>query len=185
LVEVGVGVLPAGCGSKEMALRAYTNKEGDDIFPLLAKYFEQIAMAKVSMSALEAKDMGYLRADDIIIANANELLYVAKQQAVAMLESGFKSPQDAPFKVVGKAGYANAMAQVANLFGGGFMSDHDKLCVTQVAKVMTGSEVEENAIVNSEAILDLESAAFLELLATEKTQDRIEFTLRNNKPLRN
>jgi len=185
LVEVGVGVLPAGCGSKEMALRAYTNKEGDDIFPLLAKYFEQIAMAKVSMSALEAKDMGYLRADDIIIANANELLYVAKQQAVAMLESGFKSPQDTPFKVVGKAGYANAMAQVANLFGGGFMSDHDKLCVTQVAKVMTGSEVEENAIVNSEAILDLESAAFLELLATEKTQDRIEFTLRNNKPLRN
>jgi 3-hydroxyacyl-CoA dehydrogenase len=185
LVEVGVGLLPAGCGSKEMALRAYTNKEGDDIFPLLAKYFEQIAMAKVSMSALEAKKMDYLRSDDIIIAHPNELLYVAKQQALAMLESGFKAPQDTTFKVVGRAGYANAMAQVANLYGGGFMSEHDKLCVTEVAKVMTGSEVEENALVNSEMMLDLERNAFMKLLSTKKTQDRIEFMLRNNKPLRN
>ena len=185
LVEVGVGVLPAGCGSKEMALRAYTNKESDDIFPLLAKYFEQIAMAKVSASALEAKQMGYLKADDIIIANPNELLYVARQQAIAMLESGFKAPQDATFKVVGKAGYANVMAQVANLYGGEFISDHDKLCVTEVAKVMTGSDVEENAIVNSEMMLNLEANAFIKLLSTEKTQDRIEFMLRNNKPLRN
>ena len=185
LVEVGVGVLPAGCGSKEMALRAFTNKEGDDIFPLLAKYFEQIAMAKVSASALQAKQMDYLKGDDIIIANPHELLYVAKRQAIAMLESGFKAPQDATFKVVGRAGYANAMAQVANLYGGGFISEHDKLCVTEVAKVMTGSEVEENTIVNSEMMLDLERGAFLKLLGTEKTQDRIEFMLRNNKPLRN
>ena len=185
LVEVGVGLLPAGCGSKEMALRAYTNKEGDDIFPLLAKYFEQIAMAKVSISSLDAKDMGYLKADDIIIANANELLYVAKQQAVAMLESGYKAPRDEAFKVAGKAGYANMMAQIANLHEGGFISDHDKFCVNRVARVMTVSAVDENSVVNSEAIIDLESAAFLELLATEKTQDRVEFMLRNNKPLRN
>ena len=185
LVEVGVGLLPAGCGSKEMALRAYTNKEGDDIFPLLAKYFEQIAMAKVSMSALEAKQMGYLKSDDIIIAHPNELLYVAKQQAVAMLESGFKAPQDTTFKVVGKAGFANALAQVANLYGGGFMSEHDKLCVIEVARVMTGSEVEENAMINSEMMLDLERNGFMKLLSTAKTQDRIEFMLRNNKPLRN
>ena len=104
---------------------------------------------------------------------------------IAMLESGFKVPQDATFKVVGRAGYANAMAQVANLYGGGFISEHDKLCVTEVAKVMTGSEVEENTIVNSEMMLDLERGAFLKLLGTEKTQDRIEFMLRNNKPLRN
>ena len=94
LVEVGIGALPAGCGSKEMTLRAFTNKESDDIFPLLSKYFEQIAMAKVSASALEAKEMGYLKADDVIIANPNELLYVAKQQALALLDSGFKSPLD-------------------------------------------------------------------------------------------
>ena len=185
LVEVGVGVLPAGCGSKEMALRAYTNKEGDDIFPLLAKYFEQIAMAKVSASALEAQQMDYLKVDDIIIANPNELLYVAKQQALAMLESGFKVPLDAEFKVVGKAGYANLMAQVANLHEGGFISEHDKLCVTEVAKVITGSAVEENALVNSEMMLDLEHNAFIKLLGTKKTQDRIEFMLRNSKPLRN
>jgi len=185
LVEVGVGVLPAGCGSKEMALRAYSQKEGDDIFPLFAKYFEQIAMAKVSASALEAKEMGYLRTDDVIIANPNELLFVAKQQAIAMLESGYKMPQDKTFKVVGKAGYANVMAQVANLHEGGFISDHDKHCVTQVAKVMSGSEVEESALVNSEMIINLERDAFIDLLATEKTQDRIEFMLRNNKPLRN
>jgi 3-hydroxyacyl-CoA dehydrogenase len=129
--------------------------------------------------------MGYLKVDDIIIANPHELLYVAKQQAVAMLESGFKAPQDTTFKVVGKAGYANVMAQVANLYGGGFISDHDKLCVTEVAKVMTGSQVEENAQVNSEMMLDLERNAFLKLLGTKKTQDRIEFMLRNSKPLRN
>ena len=185
LVEVGIGALPAGCGSKEMTLRAYTNKETDDIFPLLSKYFEQIAMAKVSASALEAKEMGYLKADDVIIANPNELLYVAKQQALALLDSGFKPPLDSTFKVVGKAGYANIMAQVANLHEGHFISEHDNYIVTHLAKVMTGSKVEENTTVNSQMILDLERKYFIKLLSTKKTQDRIEYMLRNSKPLRN
>ena len=185
LVEVGIGALPAGCGSKEMTLRAYSNKETDDIFPLLSKYFEQIAMAKVSASALEAKEMGYLKADDVIIANPNELLYVAKQQALALLDSGFKSPLDSTFKVVGKAGYANIMSQVANLHEGHFISEHDNYIVTHLAKVMTGSKVEENTTVNSQMILDLERKYFIKLLSTKKTQDRIEFMLRNSKPLRN
>ena len=185
LVEVGIGGIPAGCGSKEMALRAYLNKESDDIFPLLSKHFEQIAMAKVSVSALEAREMGYLKSEDVIIANPNELLYVAKHQALAMLESGYRSPLDDTFKVVGKAGYANIMAQVANLFEGHFMSEHDKYCISSLAKVMTGSLVEENTVVNSKMILDLERKYFVELLGTQKTQDRIEFMLRNSKPLRN
>ena len=185
LVEVGIGALPAGCGSKEMTLRAFTNKESDDIFPLLSKYFEQIAMAKVSASALEAKEMGYLKADDVIIANPNELLYVAKQQALALLDSGFKSPLDSTFKVVGKEGYANIMAQVANLHEGHFISEHDNYIVTHLAKVMTGSKVEENTTVNSQMILDLERKYFIKLLSTKKTQDRIEYMLRNSKPLRN
>ena len=185
LVEVGIGALPAGCGSKEMTLRAFTNKESDDIFPLLSKYFEQIAMAKVSASALEAKEMGYLKADDVIIANPNELLYVAKQQALALLDSGFKSPLDSTFKVVGKAGYANIMAQVANLHEGHFISEHDNYIVTHLAKVMTGSKVEENTTINSQMILDLERKYFIKLLSTKKTQDRIEYMLRNSKPLRN
>ena len=185
LVEVGIGALPAGCGSKEMTLRAFTNKESDDIFPLLSKYFEQIAMAKVSASALEAKEMGYLKADDVIIANPNELLYVAKQQALALLDSGFKSPLDSTFKVVGKAGYANIMAQIANLHEGHFISEHDNYIVTHLAKVMTGSKVEENTTVNSQMILDLERKYFIKLLSTKKTQDRIEYMLRNSKPLRN
>ncbi len=185
LVEVGIGALPAGCGSKEMTLRAYTNKETDDIFPLLSKYFEQIAMAKVSVSALEAKEMGYLKADDVIIANPNELLYVAKQQALALLDSGFKPPLDSTFKVVGKAGYANIMAQVENLHEGHFISEHDNYIVTHLAKVMTGSKVEENTTVNSQMILDLERKYFIKLLSTKKTQDRIEYMLRNSKPLRN
>ena len=185
LVEVGIGALPAGCGSKEMALRAYLNKESDDIFPLLSKHFEQIAMAKVSASALEAREMGYLTSEDVIIANPNELLYVAKHQALAMLESGFRPPLDDTFKVVGKAGHANIMAQVANLFEGHFMSEHDKYCISSLAKVMTGSLVEENTVVNSKMILDLERKYFVELLGTQKTQDRIEYMLRNSKPLRN
>ena len=185
LVEVGIGGIPAGCGSKEMALRAYLNKESDDIFPLLSKHFEQIAMAKVSASAMEAREMGYLKTEDVIIANPKELLYVAKNQALAMLESGFKSPLDDTFKVVGKAGYANIMAQVANLFEGHFLSEHDKYCISSLAKVMTGSLVEENTVVNSRMLLDLERKYFVELLGTKKTQDRIEFMLRNSKPLRN
>jgi 3-hydroxyacyl-CoA dehydrogenase len=185
LVEVGIGALPAGCGSKEMALRAYLNKESDDIFPLLSKHFEQIAMAKVSASALEAREMGYLTSEDVIIANPNELLYVAKHQALAMLESGFRPPLDDTFKVVGKAGHANIMAQVVNLFEGHFMSEHDKYCISSLAKVMTGSLVEENTVVNSKMILDLERKYFVELLGTQKTQDRIEYMLRNSKPLRN
>ena len=185
LVEVGIGGIPAGCGSKEMALRAYLNKESDDIFPLLSKHFEQIAMAKVSASAMEAREMGYLKTEDVIIANPKELLYVAKNQALAMLESGFKSPLDDTFKVVGKAGYANIMAQVENLFEGRFMSEHDKYCISSLAKVMTGSLVEENTVVNSRMLLDLERKYFVELLGTKKTQDRIEFMLRNSKPLRN
>jgi 3-hydroxyacyl-CoA dehydrogenase len=185
LVEVGVGVFPAGCGSKEMALRAYSNKETDDIFPLLSKHFEQIAMAKFSGSALEAKEMGYLKTDDVIIANPNELLYVAKHQALALLESGFKSPLDTNFRVVGKAGYANIMAQVANLYEGHFMSDHDNMIITRLAKVMTASKVEENTVVDSQMILDLEKKYFIELLGTQKTQDRIEYMLKNSKPLRN
>jgi 3-hydroxyacyl-CoA dehydrogenase len=185
LVEVGIGALPAGCGSKEMALRAYLNKESDDIFPLLSKHFEQIAMAKVSASALEAREMGYLTSEDVIIANPNELLYVAKHQALAMLESGFRPPLDDTFKVVGKAGHANIMAQVANLFEGHFMSEHDKYCISSLAKVMTGSLVEENTVVNSKMILDLERKYFVELLGTQKTQDRIDYMLRNSKPLRN
>jgi 3-hydroxyacyl-CoA dehydrogenase len=185
LVEVGIGALPAGCGSKEMALRAFINKETEDIFPLLSKHFEQIAMAKVSASALEAKEMGYLKEDDVIISNPNELLYVAKQQALNLLESGFKSPLDSTFKVVGKAGYANLMAQVANLYEGQFMSEHDKYCITCLAKVMTGSKVEENTTVNSQMVLDLERKYFVKLLDTQKTQERIEYMLRNSKPLRN
>jgi len=185
LVEVGIGALPAGCGSKEMALRAYTNKESDDIFPLLSRYFEQVAMAKVSASALEAKEMGYLKVDDVIIANPNELLYVAKQQALTLLDSGFKAPLDLTFKVVGKAGYANIMAQIANLHEGGFISDHDKYIVDRLARVMTVSRVEENTIVESQTILDLERKYFVELLGTQKTQDRIEHTLKKGKPLRN
>ena len=185
LVEVGIGALPAGCGSKEMALRAYTNKESDDIFPLLSRYFEQVAMAKVSASALEAKEMGYLKVDDVIIANPNELLYVAKQQALTLLDSGFRAPLDLTFKVVGKAGYANIMAQIANLHEGGFISDHDKHIVDRLARVMTVSRVEENTIVESQTILDLERKYFVELLGTQKTQDRIEHTLKKGKPLRN
>jgi len=102
-----------------------------------------------------------------------------------MLESGFRSPLDDTFKVVGKAGYANIMAQVANLFEGNFMSEHDKYCISSLAKVMTGSLVEENTVVNSKMLLDLERKYFVELLGTQKTQDRIEFMLRNSKPLRN
>ena len=189
LVEAGVGLLPAGAGTKEFALRAA--KQADmsltgDLTAYLAKPFETIAMAKASSSAMEAKQLGLLTSDDIVLPNAHELLYVAKQQVLAMSAAGVRpESQDVRVRVAGKQGYANLMMKVVNMLEGHFISEHDYLIADHVATVITGGDVDQNTLVPQQWLLKLERDLFFELIETQKTQERIKHTLTTGKPLRN
>lgn len=186
LVEVGVGLLPAGGGCKEFALRACREAKGGNIFPFLQRYFENIAMAKVSRSAEDAKELGYLRPSDTIIFNPNELLYVATAEAKALYESGYRPPlKSKDIVVTGKGGIATFKAALVNMLAGGFISEHDFEIGKKIATILGGGEIEQGNLVTDEWLLELEYRYFMELLKTDKTQQRIEFMLRNGKPLRN
>jgi 3-hydroxyacyl-CoA dehydrogenase len=186
LVEVGVGVLPAGGGCKEMAMRAAQEARGGDIFPHLKRYFQQIAMGEVAKSAELARDMGYLRASDRIVMNQHELLHVAKQEARALTATAWRPPL-APrqIPVAGRPGIATLKAAMVNMLEGGFISDHDYDIGCRIAETMCGGDVEAGSMVDEQWLLDLERRNFMELLATEKTRDRVEYMLKNGKPLRN
>jgi 3-hydroxyacyl-CoA dehydrogenase len=183
LVEMGVGLLPAGGGCKEMARRAAKHK---DLFTTLAQYFEQIGLAKVSESAKSAVEMGYLDANDVIISQRLELLHVAKQQAKLMINEHYR-PEDVnqAFKVGGASAKANILAQLTNMKIGEFISQHDELIAKKIADVLCGGEVDANTEVNSQYLLNLEKTHFIELLKQDKTQERIEHMLIKHKPLRN
>ncbi|MBE8190249.1 MAG: 3-hydroxyacyl-CoA dehydrogenase/enoyl-CoA hydratase family protein [Candidatus Thioglobus sp.] len=183
LVEAGVGLLPAGGGCKEMARRAAQSK---NIFPTLAKYFEQIAMGKVSESAVAAREMGYLQAEDLIISQRLELLYFAKQQADLMSQANYRpEAQNQSFKVAGTTAKANMLAQITNMRAGEFISKYDEFIAEKIADVLCGGDLEPNTQVDSKYLLDLEKRHFVELLKQQKTQERIEFMLKKHKPLRN
>ncbi len=186
LVEVGVGLLPAGGGCKEFALRASQEARGGDAFPFLRRYFEAVATAQVGRSAEHAREIGYLRATDRVVMNRFELLVIAKAEARTMAEAGYRPPlraRDIP--VLGRSAAATIRAYVANMFEGGFISAHDYLIAGKIAEVMCGGDVEAGSLVDEQWLLDLERRHFMELLATEKTQARIEQMLATGKPLRN
>lgn len=186
LVEIGVGLLPAGGGCKEFALRAAQEAKGQHIFPFLQKRFETIAKAKVSKSAYEAKELGYLRSDDVIVFHPHELLYIAMHQAKAMYESGYRPNligRDTP--VVGSGGIATIKAALINMLVGEFISEYDYSICERIATILCGGDVIQNTIVSEQYLLNLELMHFMELLQTQKTQDRINYMLKNGKPLRN
>jgi 3-hydroxyacyl-CoA dehydrogenase len=186
LVEAGVGLLPAGGGCKEFARRAVEDAKGGDIFPFIRRYFEAVATAQVGRSAEHARELGYLRATDRIVMNRFELLYVAKQEARAMAEAGYRPPlKPRAIPVAGRSAIATIKAYMSNMLAGGFISEHDYLIGCKVAEVMCGGEVEAGSLVDEQWLLDLERRHFMELLATEKTQARIETMLKTGKPLRN
>ena len=185
LVEVGVGLIPAGGGLKEAALRAAHDAGGNDILQFLKSSFLNAATANVSKSALEAKKMGYLKSSDVIVFNAYELLHVAKVEARAMFDAGYRAPLKALIPVVGRNGIATIMAQLVNMRDGGFISAHDYKLGCMVAEVVCGGEVEEGSLVNEQWLLDLERKAFMELLNHPKTQERIMGMLQTGKPVRN
>ena len=185
LVEAGVGLLPAGGGLHELAIRAAQANPADP-FEALKKVFETVAMAKVSGSALEAKQLGLLRDSDVVVFNAYELLYVAKQVARALAESGYRPPLPArAIPVAGDVGTATFRASLANLQAGYFASEHDVAIATRIADTLCGGAIERGSLVDEEWLLDLERKHFVELAQTEKTQARIAHTMTTGKPLRN
>jgi 3-hydroxyacyl-CoA dehydrogenase len=192
LVEVGVGLLPAGGGSKEFAVRAAeevrrgANGSQIDQFPFIRTYFQTIATATVSKSALEAKELGFLRASDVVVMNANELLYVAKSQARALADAGYRPPLPARnIPVAGKTGFATLQMMLVNMRDGGFISAYDFEVGKRVARVLCGGEVESGSLVDEDWLLELERTEFMHLLRHESTQARIAHTLATGKPLRN
>ncbi len=187
LVEAGVGLLPGGGGLKEIATRVGLSVgQGGDVFAGLKPYFEAVAMAKVSTSALEAKELGLLRKDDIVVFNAHELLYVAKQQARALAESGYRPPLPArQIPVAGDVGIATFKMMLVNMLEGRFISEHDFKVATRIATVLCGGAVDRGSLVDEDWLIKLEREHFVALAQMPKTQERIVHTLTTGKPLRN
>ena len=187
LVEAGVGLLPAGGGLKELAVRA-SEAAGPhgDVFAELKKVFETIAMGKVSASAMEAKELGLLRDDDVVSFNAFELLHIAKAQARGLAERGYRPPLPARrIRVAGDVGIATFRMLLVNMLEGRFISDYDYEIATRIATVLCGGEVDRGALVDEEWLLKLERRHFVELAQQPKTQERIAHMLKTGKPLRN
>ena len=187
LVEAGVGLLPAGGGLKEFAVRAsQAAGPGGDVFAQLKPLFENVAMAKVSASALDARDLGLLRKDDVVTFHAHELLHVARQQALALAESGYRPPLPARrIQVAGDVGIATFKMMLVNMLEGRFISEHDYEIATRIATVLCGGEVDRGAIVDEEWLIRLEREHFVALAQMPKTQARIMHMLQTGKPLRN
>ena len=192
LVEVGVGLLPAGGGCKELAVRAADEMRRGaagsqiDQLPFVRTYFQTIAMATVAKSALEAKELGYLKPSDVVVLNAYELLHVAKSQARALADAGYRPPLPARnVPVAGKTGIATLRMMLVNMRDGGFISPYDFEIGLRVARVLCGGDVESGSLVDERWLLELERREFMELLRNDRTQARIAHTLKTGKPLRN
>jgi 3-hydroxyacyl-CoA dehydrogenase len=193
LVEVGVGLLPAGGGCKEATLRAAheakaitTNGNGVDVFPFVKRYFQNIAMGEVAKSAELAREMGYLRRGDRIVMNRFEVLHVAKQELRALTATDYRPPlPPAQIQVAGRTGIATLQMAMVNMLEGGFISEHDYRVGLAVAETLCGGDVDAGSLVDEQWLLELERCNFMALLATEKTQARIEYMLKNGKALRN
>lgn len=187
LVEVGAGVVPGGGGTKEFALRASdAYYEGDIQIPLLQKYLMNIATAKVATSAQEAFELGiFQRNKDIIVVNPNRVTAEAKRAALELYQAGYSQPTPKKVRVLGKSALGTFYAGIASLQVAGHASEHDALIARKVAYILCGGDLSAPTDVSEQYLLDLERQAFLELLATRKTLERIQSILSTGKPLRN
>lgn len=188
LVELGVGLIPAGGGTKEMALRAsdlYQN--GDPELNILQSAFMNIAQAKVSTSAQEAMDMNYLIAGrDQIVLNRSRLLAEAKQSAIELAENGYTPPtRRTDVKVQGKAGIALFKAGIKGMRMGNYITEHDAVIAEKLAYVISGGDLSYPQLVTEDYLLELEREAFLSLCGERKTMERMQGLLNGGKPPRN
>lgn len=185
LVEIGVGLLPAAGGLKELALRAQTLSNGAPSFQLLERYFKMVAMAEVSGSGVDAKDKGFLGATTNVLMNTHEVLYTAIKKAHFLSDSNYLPPMKEKISVLGRDANARLNMIILNMAEGGFISEHDKLIAEKIAYVLSGGDLNEGEKVDEEWFLKLEIDAFLSLAQTTKTKERISHLLRTGKPLRN
>jgi 3-hydroxyacyl-CoA dehydrogenase len=200
LVEVGAGLIPGGGGNKELLIRALEALPassgglggaaqmaaggGIDLQPIVNRVFETIAMAKVSTSAVEAQELGYLRKTDKIVVNRAHQLYEAKQAALRLAD-GYRAPQAPSIPVLGPDGAAVLGIGVYNMKLSGWASEYDGFIAKQLATVLTGGDVPRGTYVTEQYLLDVERAAFVKLAMQKKSQDRMGYILKTGKPLRN
>ncbi|MCG8550939.1 MAG: 3-hydroxyacyl-CoA dehydrogenase family protein, partial [Desulfobacterales bacterium] len=190
LVEIGVGLLPAGGGCMNLwkkyvdALPGKTVKEVS-LAKLFVQAFMKIAMAAVSMSAAQARDNGFLGLGDRIVMNRDNLVGEAKKEVLKMVDDGYVPPLKKKIKVIGSAGQGMVNAEIFNLLNGKFMSEYDAFLARRIAYVVSGGDVGEGSEITEEAILKLEREAFVDFCKEEKTIARIDHMLKTGKPLRN
>lgn len=185
LVELGVGLIPAGGGCKEMALRAAAKSNGTDLMSHIRPYFEQIATATVAGSAPDAKLRGYLGEQDSWVMHKNEVLYAALATIQSMQATNYLPPIPQTFAVAGREGHAQLQAGLVNWLEGGFISAYDYTLANHLARVVCGGDVYQGTHVDESWILRLEKEAFMDLIANPLTQARINHLLETGKPLRN
>lgn len=188
LVEFGVGVIPGGGGSKEMAIRASDEyKEGQIVQNILKDKFLTVGQAKVSTSAVEAVELGYLQAGKYAITmNRSRLLADAKAKVIELDEAGYTQPvRRTDIKVLGQQGLGIVYAGANSMKEGNYISAHDQLISEKLGWVMCGGDLSEPTEVSEQYLLDLERREFLSLVGTKKTLERIQFMLTKGKPLRN
>ncbi|CAM1355219.1 3-hydroxyacyl-CoA dehydrogenase/enoyl-CoA hydratase family protein [Tenacibaculum halocynthiae] len=188
LVEFGVGVIPGGGGSKEMALRASdTFRTGDVQLNVLQEYFLTIGMAKVSTSAYEAFDLGLLqKGKDVVVVNKERQIAQAKKHAVLLAEAGYTQPvKREDVLVLGKQALGAFMVATDSMQASKFISEHDQKIANKLAYVMAGGDLSEPTKVSEQYLLNIEREAFLSLCTERKTLERIQHMLKTGKPLRN
>ena len=187
LVEFGVGIIPAGAGTKEMTKRVSDLWIKDDVkLNRLRDAFINIAMAKVATSAEEAFDLGYFqKSKDHVVVNADRQIATAKRYAIQMLEDGYTQPAPQKVKVLGQQALGMFFVGTDSLEKGKYASEHDKKIANKLGYVMAGGDLSEPTMVTEQYLLDLEREAILSLLTERKTLERIEHTLKTGKPLRN
>ena len=187
LVEVGVGLIPGGGGTKEMTLRAAEQLPPgtNDLLPVIQRAFETIAFAKTSASGPDAIRLGYLRDVDGVTMNRERLIADAKARALIRVDEGYHAPVPRAVPVGGDAVLAPLKLGIHLAWRAGRISDHDALIGRKLATIMAGGVLPHPSTVSEQQLLDLEREAFLSLVAERKTQERIQHTLKTGKPLRN
>jgi 3-hydroxyacyl-CoA dehydrogenase len=186
LVEAGVGLIPAGGGCKELLARALADLPDDaDPFVHIKRIFMQIALGKVSMSAEEARAMGMLDARDQVTFNRDQLLHDAKETALGLYRAGYRAPRRRTFRLPGESGYATLRSSLQMMHAAHQISAHDIVVGSKLAWVLCGGKTSPSLRVTEQHVLDLEREAFVSLVGEEKTRERIQYMLMNNKPLRN
>jgi len=188
LVEVGMGLIPAGGGTKEMIRRVLNPAmriENTDALPFLEKLFMQVGMAKVATSAEEARHFGILTESDRIVMNRDHLLAEAKREARHMADFGYMPPAPEKLYAAGRDMLSALRVGIYMFREGGYISEYDAQVGEKLAYILTGGDLSQPQWVTEQYILDLEVEAFLSLCGEQKTQDRIWHFLQKGKPLRN